>query len=119
MQANVFGGPVSHSGTGHFGSIVAPQHGRIAASINREAIQFADEVLTGNGTLDQAAEAFAGVFVDDRHDLDRAPIGGGVELEVGRPHPVGCIRYRSSTGGRGAVTLASSPLRNPQPLLTP
>jgi hypothetical protein len=32
------------------------------------------------------------VLIDDRDDLDRPTVGGGVGLEVDRPHPVGCIR---------------------------
>ena len=49
-------------------------------------------MLTGDAALHEAAEAFAGVLIDDRDDLDRPPVGGGVGLEVDRPHPVGCIR---------------------------
>jgi hypothetical protein len=42
-------------------------------------------VLAGDAALDHAAEAFAGVLVDDRDDLDRSAVGAGVELEVGCP----------------------------------
>jgi hypothetical protein len=33
-------------------------------------------VFAGDAAFDHASEAFAGVFVDDRHDLDRPPVGG-------------------------------------------
>jgi hypothetical protein len=46
--------------------------------------------------------AFAGVLNDERNDLDRPTIGGGVELEVDRPHPVGRIRGHSASRRRGA-----------------
>src|ERR1700752_118326 len=65
-------------------------HSLIAA----QAVQFGDQVLAGDGTLDQSAEAFAGVLVDDRDELDRPAVGGGVELEVSRPHAVGRVGGR-------------------------
>jgi hypothetical protein len=63
--------------------------------LDSQAVQFGDQVLTGDGSLDQPAEAFAGVLIDDGHELDGPAVGGGVELEVGRPYPVGRV------GGRG------------------
>jgi hypothetical protein len=44
-------------------------------------------MLTGDAALDDSAEAFTGVLVDDRHNLDRPAIGGDIELEVHRPTP--------------------------------
>jgi hypothetical protein len=44
--------------------------------------------VAGDRAVDQAAEAFVGVFVDDRHALDRPAVGGRLELEVDRPYPV-------------------------------
>jgi hypothetical protein len=57
--------PVSHRGAGELGAVVAAQHGRVATH-GRDAVQFIDQVLTGDRAIDQAAEAFAGVFIDDR-----------------------------------------------------
>jgi hypothetical protein len=37
-----------------------------------EAVEFVDEYVRRDGTFDLSAEAFAGVLVDDGHDLDRA-----------------------------------------------
>src|SRR6185437_15062357 len=48
-----------------------------------------------------------------------SPVGGGVELEVDRPHPVRCVGARSVRGGACAGAFASSALRHPQPLLAP
>jgi hypothetical protein len=59
------------------------------------------------------------VFVDDRDDLDRPPVGGDVELEVHCPDPVGRVRDHWIGGGGGAVAFAASPLRHPQPFFTP
>ncbi|BBX55075.1 hypothetical protein MSHO_33680 [Mycobacterium shottsii] len=76
-------------------------------------------MITGDAALDHTAEALAGVLVDDRHDLDRPPIGGHVELEVHRPHPIGCIGDYLWRGGGGAVPFALATLRDPQSFLTP
>jgi hypothetical protein len=35
-------------------------------------------VSSGDVALDQAAEAFTGVFIHNGHDLDRSAVGGGV-----------------------------------------
>jgi hypothetical protein len=70
-------------------------------------------VLAGDAALDHPAEAFAGVFVDDRDDLDRSPVGGHVKLKVHRPSPVGCIGGRNVGGGGGALAFAPAPLWHP------
>jgi hypothetical protein len=75
-------------------------------------------VLAGDAALDQAAETLAGVLINDRNDLDRAPVGGGVELEVHRPYPIRRIGGRD-IGSGGAMAFAAATLRNPQSLLTP
>lgn len=62
------------------------------------------------------------MFIDDRDDLDRLPVSGGVELEIHRPHPTGCISDHGVRRGGSAVAFASSALRHskfffaPQPL---
>jgi hypothetical protein len=91
----------------------------MSAALGGESIEFGDEVLASNRPLHQTAEAFAGVFVDDGHDLDRTPVGGGVEFEVSGPHPVGRVGGRTVGHGRHAVAFAAPPLRHPQPFLTP
>jgi hypothetical protein len=87
-----FAGPVGHRGAGELGAVVAAQHGRIAP-VDGEAVEFVDQVSSGDVALalDQAAEAFTGVFIHNGHDLDRSAVGGGVELEVHRPHHVRCV----------------------------
>lgn len=119
VQPDLPGRPVSHCATGQFGPVVASQHRREGAALAGQAIQFTDQVLTGDAALDHAAQAFAGVLIDDRDDLDRSPIGGDVELEVHRPHPVGRIGDHRVRGGGGAVAFAPAPLRYPQPLFAP
>jgi len=59
------------------------------------------------------------VFIDDRQDLDRPPVGGYIELEVHRPHPIGRIGDHLKRRGGTAAAHPSSPLRNPQPFLPP
>ena len=70
-------------------------------------------VLAGDAALNHPTEAFAGVFVDDRDDLDRPSIGGGIELEVHRPHLVGRIGAHLWRRGGGAMTFTAPPLRHP------
>jgi len=93
--------------------------GRIDAALGGQAVQLGDQVLAGDAALDHPAQAFTGVLVDDGNDLDRPTIGGDVEPEVHRPHPVGRIRDHCQWRGRGAVPLAPSTLRHPKPFLTP
>lgn len=61
---------------------------------NVEVGSFVDKGVSGDRALDQAAEAFPGVLIDDPDDLYRPPVGSGIELEVHRPHSVGGIRGR-------------------------
>jgi hypothetical protein len=59
------------------------------------------------------------VFIDDRHNLDRSPVGGEVELEVDGPQGVWIVSARSRDGDRGAAAFAPPPLRHPQTLIAP
>jgi hypothetical protein len=59
------------------------------------------------------------VFIDDRDDLDRAAVGGGIELEVDGPHLVRCVGFRQAWSGAGAQAFTSAALRHPQALFTP
>src|SRR4051794_7619887 len=85
------------AGAGELGSVVAAQHRRVGTRLS-DAVEFVDEHVGGDGALDQAAEAFAGVLVDDGHDLDGSAVGGGVELEVDGPdlhfYIFGFFRFR-------------------------
>ena len=56
--------------------------------VGGQPVQLVDQVIGGDAALDQPAQAFAGVLIHDGHDLDRAPVGGGVELKVHGPHPI-------------------------------
>lgn len=97
VQADSFAGLVGHRDARELGAVVAAQHGRVATH-GRDAVEFVDEVVAGGGAFDESAEAFAGVFVDDRCDLDRAAVSRGVELEVDGPD-----RVRVSATGRFGV----------------
>jgi hypothetical protein len=57
VQADAVAGPVGHRGAGELGAVVAAQHGRIAP-VDGEAVEFVDQVSSGDVALDQAAEAF-------------------------------------------------------------
>lgn len=64
---------VGHCRTSQVGSVVAAQHRGIGAALGGPTVEFGDQVLAGDATFDHSAEAFAGVLVDDRDDLGRAP----------------------------------------------
>ena len=117
-QPDTLPGPVGHRGTRQLRAVIAAQHSRVATH-DSEAVEFVDEDMGGDRAIDQPAQAFPGVLIDDGHDLDRAPIGGGVELEIHRPHPVRGIRSWRRCCGADAQTFAPSALRHPQALLTP
>ena len=70
-------------------------------------------------SVDQAAEAFASVFADDRHNLDRSSVGGGVELEVDGPDLIRGVGLRPVGRRAGAGAFASSLVRHAQPFLAP
>jgi hypothetical protein len=63
-----------------------------------EPVELIDQPVAGDGSFDQAAEAFGGVLIDDGDNLDRPAIGGGVELEVDRPPGSAHQRHRLSGG---------------------
>lgn len=86
-QSDPIAGPVGHRRAGQLGAVVAARHRRVSTS-QGEAVQLVDEDIGGDRPGDEATEAFAGVLVVDRHDFDRAAVGGGVELDVDCPDPV-------------------------------
>jgi hypothetical protein len=96
-----------------FGAVVTTQHRRIGAALSGQPIKLGDQVLAGDAAFDHSTQAFAGVSVDDRDDLDRPLVGGDIELEVHRLHPVGHIRDDRRRCGGGAVAFAASTLRLP------
>jgi hypothetical protein len=102
---------VGHRDAREFGPVVAAEHGRVAA-LGGDAVEFFDQVVCGDVALDQAAEAFAGVFVDDGGDLDGFAVGGGVELEVDGPNPVRGIGGRQVRGRGDARAFAAAALRD-------
>ena len=90
----------------------------MGAPVNHKPFELVDQFLGGDTAFHEVAERFAGVLVDDRHNLDRPPIGGHVELEIGRPHLVGRISIDLRRGG-DAVAFSAATLRYPQALLAP
>src|SRR3954449_11175539 len=93
-QAEAFSGPVGHRGARQLGAVVAAQHLWVAAALGKP-VKLVDEPVPSDGAFNEAAKALPGVFVDNRNDLHWSAVGGGVELEVDRPHPVRRVRYRA------------------------
>jgi hypothetical protein len=62
VQADAFAGPVGHRGGSELGAVVAAQHGRIAP-VDGEAVEFVDQVSSGDVALDQAAENRSLTFI--------------------------------------------------------
>lgn len=63
--------------------------------------------------------AFAGVFVDDRVDLDRSAVGGGIELKSTAHTRFGASACRGVRCGGDAGAFTSAASRHPQPFLAP
>ena len=63
-----------------------------------------DDIDTPPNRADRELSQGVNVFVDDRHNLDRPHIGGGIEFEFHRPHP---LRASALTCG-GAVAFAAA-----------
>ena len=91
----------------------------MGTAVSGQPLKFGDQVLAGDRTHDQPAEAFAGVLIDDGDELDRPTVGGDVELEVRGPHAVERIGGHSVRRGRGSVAFTPPLLRYPQALVTP
>ena len=103
-RANAFTGPVDHRGASEFWSVVAAQHGWVSAA-GGEDVELVDDGTGGDSAFDEFAEAIPGVFVDDRHDLEWAAGGGGIELEVqehGHESPISGVS--ASWGNASAIS---------------
>ena len=59
VQPDLAAGPVGHGVARQFGSVVATQDGRVCATSGGCAVEFIDEVITGDAALDHVAEAVA------------------------------------------------------------
>src|SRR5699024_1786570 len=99
------------------GSVVTAQHDR-SAPLSDECFQVVDESVCGDGSLDQTADAFSGVFIHDRADLQSFALLTNIELEIHCPHHIGSIRRRSVDCG-GADPLASTTLGHSKSFFTP
>jgi hypothetical protein len=108
----------AHPGAGQLGSVVAAQHGRVAARCG-DAVELFDQVVAGDVAFDQAAETFTGVLVDYGRDHDRAAVGGGVVLEVDGPYLVRRVRGRQRRSGARTEAFATTPLWHPQAFFAP
>jgi hypothetical protein len=51
-------------------------------AVDGDAVEFVDEDVAGNGARNKAAKAFAGVFIDDRGNLE---LCGGCGVRFWRP----------------------------------
>ncbi len=120
MNANPMAvtGPLGHRRAGQPGPVVTTQHSGVTA-VAGQPVELIDQNIGGDAAFNQPAQAFPSVLINDRHDLDRAPVGGGVELKVHRPHPIGRIGNHDLGRGAGAEAFAAAALRHPQTLLAP
>ena len=116
-QAGAGACPVGHRFADELRPVVRPEHSGSAAD-GDEILEMRGEPVGGDRPLDQPADAFPGVLIDDRADLDRPALLVGVELEVHRPHHVRCVRCRRADG-RGPDAFATPPLQDAEALVTP
>jgi hypothetical protein len=71
------------------------------------------------GSPDPHGQGFAGVFVDDVEELEPAPVGGLVELEVQRPHVVGPLGAQQRPTAWRSGPFAAARRRTAKSLVTP
>src|SRR5690625_7927803 len=88
-----------------------------SAPLSDQCFQVVEEVVGGDGPFDQSADAFAGVFIHDRADLEHIALLTDIELEIHGPHHIGCIRSRSVDCG-GDHTFASAALWHSETFFT-
>ena len=74
--------------------------------------------VCGDGSLDQSADAFAGVFVHDRTNLECFALLAHIELEIHGPHHIRGGRRRRVDRG-AANPFASTTLWHSEPFVTP
>src|SRR5699024_10181759 len=98
-------------------SIVAAQHRRSAA-LDNEFFEVVDESVCRDGSFDESADAFAGVFIHDRADLECFALLTDIELEIYCPHHIGRVRRRRLDCG-GAHSFASTTLWHSESFFTP
>ena len=110
-------GPVGHGLADQFRAVVASQDLR-QPPLRGDSVEVGGEVVTGDAAGHDPAQAFAGVLIDDRGDLDRPACLVGVELEVHRPHHIRRAGLWGFCGG-GPHAFASTFHRHPQALFTP
>ena len=103
-------GPPGHRLADELGIVVAPQHRRGVPACD-EVVEMGGESIGGDGAFHEAADAFAGVFIDDGADFDRPATLIAVELEIDRLHHVRCYRGWRVTGG-GTDAFAAATLRD-------
>ncbi len=85
--------------------------------VDGEAVESVDQVSSGDVALDQAAEAFTGVFIHNGHDLDRSAVGMASNWKS-TTHPrsvrlrsAGSVSLRRPGASVGAVTARARPRR--------
>ena len=91
------------------------------AALGDELLKDSDGLIGADAAVDVHREGFPGELVNDVEQLEHAPVGGLVELEVKRPHLTGPLRLKPAfRRGRGAGpgTLPRA-ARDAQALLAP
>ncbi len=117
VQPDLLPGPVGQGLTDQLRAIVAADHLR-GTTLSNQGIEVVLQRLACDGSLNQSAEAFAGVLIDHGGDLDRPPLLVGIELEVHRPDHIRGRRCRGAGGGSPAALTAAAH-RYSKALLTP
>src|SRR5699024_7060417 len=87
-------------------------------ALDNEFFEVVDEWVCRDGSFDESADAFAGVFIHDRADLQGFALLTDIELKVHGPHHIGSIRRRSVNRG-GADPFASTTLWYSESFVTP
>ena len=96
--------------SGQFRAVVAADELRVAAA-GGDRLEDVDSRVGVDAAGHVEGEGFAGVLVDQVEGLEQPPVGGGVELEVGRHTWFGYWALRWSAGTVEVLVWPSARLR--------
>ncbi len=92
---------------------------RFPAGRGDEFVEHSDELISGARPERSHRQSLAGELVHDIEKPDLASVGGDIDLEIQRPHPIRPRRTQPLMSTRTDPSLLTHPDRSFQPVLTP
>src|SRR5699024_1624491 len=87
-QRRPVGCPIGDRGGNELSPVITAQY-YWSAALDDEFFQVVNGAICGDGTFDQSADAFAGVFIHDRADLECFALLTNIELKIHGPRLLG------------------------------